>query len=50
MEVDTYTVPLEEVDRALTDGREEGFAKIHIRKGTDRIVGATIVAAHAGER
>ena len=37
------------MDRAKTDGDEEGFAKIHVEKGTDRILGATIVAPHAGE-
>jgi pyruvate/2-oxoglutarate dehydrogenase complex dihydrolipoamide dehydrogenase (E3) component len=49
LEVETYTYKLDEVDRAILDGEEEGFARIHIQKGTDRIVGATIVAAHAGE-
>jgi len=49
MEVETITVRLDEVDRAVLDGEEEGFARIHIRKGTDKILGATIVAAHAGE-
>ncbi len=49
IEVDTWTVPLAEVNRALLDGGQEGFVKIWTRKGTDRIVGATIVADHAGE-
>lgn len=49
IEVETYTYKLEEVDRAILDGEEEGFARIHIQKGTDKILGATIVAAHAGE-
>ncbi len=49
MEVETYTFKLSEVDRAILDGQEAGFARIHIRKGTDTIVGATIVAAHAGD-
>ncbi len=47
--VDTWRVPLHEVNRAVVDGEEEGFVKIHVRRGGDRIVGATIVAAHAGE-
>ncbi|MEW6532195.1 MAG: FAD-containing oxidoreductase [Thermodesulfobacteriota bacterium] len=47
--VDTYVRPLTEVDRALVDGEDEGFVKIHVAKGTDRILGATVVAAHAGE-
>ena len=49
IEVETYTYKLEEVDRAILDGEDEGFARIHIQKGTDKIVGATIVAAHAGD-
>ncbi len=49
LEVETYTVKLEEVDRAILDGEDEGFARVHIQKGSDKILGATIVAAHAGE-
>ncbi|MDH3520746.1 MAG: mercuric reductase [Myxococcales bacterium] len=49
IELDTFHVPLREVNRAVTDGEEAGFVKIHALKGRDRIVGATIVAAHAGE-
>jgi pyruvate/2-oxoglutarate dehydrogenase complex dihydrolipoamide dehydrogenase (E3) component len=47
--VETYTFKLDEVDRAILDGQENGFARIHLRKGTDKILGATIVAAHAGD-
>jgi pyruvate/2-oxoglutarate dehydrogenase complex dihydrolipoamide dehydrogenase (E3) component len=46
--IDTYTVDLSEVDRARLDG-DEGLLKVHVRKGGDRIVGATLVARHAGE-
>ena len=49
LEVETYTFRLDEVDRAILDGEEEGFARVHIRKGSDKILGATIVAAHAGD-
>ncbi len=49
LEVETYTYKLDEVDRAILDGEDAGFARIHIQKGTDKIVGATIVAAHAGD-
>jgi pyruvate/2-oxoglutarate dehydrogenase complex dihydrolipoamide dehydrogenase (E3) component len=49
MEVTTLTVPLDSVDRAVLDGETDGFARVHLRKGTDRILGATIVARHAGE-
>lgn len=47
--VKTYTVPMHDVVRAITDGEEEGFVKIHVREGTDRILGATIVGRRAGE-
>jgi pyruvate/2-oxoglutarate dehydrogenase complex dihydrolipoamide dehydrogenase (E3) component len=47
--LDTYTVPLAANDRARCDGETEGFVRIHVRKGSDRILGATIVASHAGE-
>ncbi|MHB8066472.1 MAG: mercuric reductase [Desulfobaccales bacterium] len=49
IEIQTYIKPLTEVDRAVVDGEEEGFVKIHVKQGTDRILGATIVARHAGE-
>jgi pyruvate/2-oxoglutarate dehydrogenase complex dihydrolipoamide dehydrogenase (E3) component len=49
LEVETYTYKLDEVDRAILDGEEEGFARVHIQKGTDKILGATIVASHAGD-
>ena len=47
--VHTLTWTLEENDRAVLDGETEGFARIHVREGTDTILGATIVAAHAGD-
>ncbi|MBY0401285.1 mercuric reductase [Myxococcota bacterium] len=47
--IDTYRVALAENNRAVLDGEEEGLVKVHVRKGSDRILGATIVAAHAGE-
>src|SRR5437762_1273859 len=47
--VDTFVTPLSTVDRAIADGEEEGFVKVHVKKGTDRILGATFVARHAGE-
>ncbi len=48
IEVETFTQPLSDVDRAVLDGEDAGFARVHVRKGTDRILGATIVAADAG--
>jgi len=49
IQLDTFVVQLRQVDRALTDGEEEGFVKIHVKKGTDKILGATIVARNAGD-
>jgi pyruvate/2-oxoglutarate dehydrogenase complex dihydrolipoamide dehydrogenase (E3) component len=49
IEVDTFTQELSKVDRAILDGETEGFVRVHVRKGTDEIVGATVVAAHAGD-
>jgi len=47
--IDTFVIPMSEVDRAIADGEEEGFVKILVKKGTGKILGATIVARHAGE-
>ncbi|BAU10622.1 tRNA uridine 5-carboxymethylaminomethyl modification enzyme GidA, putative [Leptolyngbya sp. NIES-3755] len=44
---ETIKIPLEKVDRAIADGETNGFVKILHRKG--EILGATIVARHAGE-
>jgi len=45
----TFAQEMSAVDRAVLDGETAGVAKIYVRVGTDQIVGATIVAAHAGE-
>jgi pyruvate/2-oxoglutarate dehydrogenase complex dihydrolipoamide dehydrogenase (E3) component len=47
--VKTFTVMMQDVDRAITDGRDDGFVKIHVREGTDEVLGATIVASRASE-
>lgn len=47
--VKTFTIPMHDVDRAIADDEEAGFVKIHVKEGTDRILGATVVARHAGE-
>jgi pyruvate/2-oxoglutarate dehydrogenase complex dihydrolipoamide dehydrogenase (E3) component len=47
--IDTYTVPMNTVDRAILDGEENGLLKVHVAKGKDTILGATMVSAHAGE-
>ncbi|MDX2018996.1 MAG: mercuric reductase [Deltaproteobacteria bacterium] len=47
-DVATLTIPMKDVDRAILEGDTDGFARVHVdRKG--RILGATIVARHAGE-
>ena len=38
-----------DVDRGIVDGETEGFVKIHVKKGSDQILGATIVGSHAGD-
>jgi pyruvate/2-oxoglutarate dehydrogenase complex dihydrolipoamide dehydrogenase (E3) component len=48
-DVTTITVPLAEVDRAVLDGDAEGFARVHAERKSGRILGATLVASHAGE-
>ncbi len=40
---------LEELDRAITEDRSQGFLKVLTPPGKDRILGVTIVGAHAGE-
>jgi pyruvate/2-oxoglutarate dehydrogenase complex dihydrolipoamide dehydrogenase (E3) component len=47
--IDEYRLELAKVERAFIDGEEEGFAAIYTRRGSGEIVGATLVAAHAGE-
>ena len=49
IEIDSYREDLTRVDRAVLDGQDAGFALVHTRRGKGRVVGATIVAAHAGE-
>ncbi|MFK7909188.1 MAG: mercuric reductase [Akkermansiaceae bacterium] len=49
IETDTYVQHFNDVDRAILDGQTEGFVKIHTRKGSPEILGATIVADHAGD-
>jgi pyruvate/2-oxoglutarate dehydrogenase complex dihydrolipoamide dehydrogenase (E3) component len=46
---DLTSLRIDELDRAVVEGEELGFIKVLTVKGTDRILGATIVAAHAGD-
>jgi len=49
LKTETFTQPLEEVDRAILDGEASGYARVVVEAGSDRILGATVVARHAGE-
>ncbi len=49
IEIDTYFQDFADIDRAILAGETDGFVKVQTRKGTDQIVGATIVAPHAGD-
>jgi pyruvate/2-oxoglutarate dehydrogenase complex dihydrolipoamide dehydrogenase (E3) component len=46
--VDVFTEPFAGVDRAVLDDATDGFIKVLVRRGTDRIVGATVVGEQAG--
>jgi pyruvate/2-oxoglutarate dehydrogenase complex dihydrolipoamide dehydrogenase (E3) component len=47
--IDTIRQDLAHVDRAVLDGETAGFVKVHLAKGKSKILGATIVADHAGD-
>src|SRR5262249_50175395 len=47
--VRAFVQELRDVDRAVLDGEADGFVKVLVRQGSDRIVGATVVAGHAGD-
>ena len=46
---DLYTQTLDEVDRNIVEGKEAGFAKVLTEKGSDTILGVTLVGPHAGD-
>jgi pyruvate/2-oxoglutarate dehydrogenase complex dihydrolipoamide dehydrogenase (E3) component len=46
---DCVRYDLDDLDRAIVDGAAKGFLKVLTPPGKDRILGATIVGAHAGE-
>ena len=49
IQYETIKISMANVDRSITDGEPQGFVKLIYQKGTDKIIGATIVASHAGE-
>jgi pyruvate/2-oxoglutarate dehydrogenase complex dihydrolipoamide dehydrogenase (E3) component len=46
---DVYTYPMKDLDRAVCDREDEGFIKVLTAKGSDRLLGATLVGPHAGD-
>jgi len=49
IETETFRFDLSENGRAEMDGADDGFVKFLVPKGKDKILGATIVASHAGD-
>jgi pyruvate/2-oxoglutarate dehydrogenase complex dihydrolipoamide dehydrogenase (E3) component len=49
LEYDLFFVPLEDVDRAVVESEDAGFAKVLTPKSSDKILGATIIGPHAGD-
>jgi pyruvate/2-oxoglutarate dehydrogenase complex dihydrolipoamide dehydrogenase (E3) component len=49
IDYDLFVVLLEDVDRAVVESEDAGFAKILTGKDSDKILGATIIAPHAGD-
>ncbi len=47
--LDTIEIPMDSVDRARLDGESEGLLRVHLAPGSDRILGATLVATRAGD-
>ena len=49
LDVDVVEVETASNDRSRLDGDDEGYARVYLKKGSDRILGATVVAGHAGD-
>lgn len=49
IEVDTITIDMNTVDRSILEGDDDGFLDVYVKKGTDKILGATMVCRHAGD-
>jgi pyruvate/2-oxoglutarate dehydrogenase complex dihydrolipoamide dehydrogenase (E3) component/uncharacterized membrane protein YdjX (TVP38/TMEM64 family) len=49
VDYDVTRYDLDDLDRAIADGADAGFVKVLTEPGKDRILGATIVGAHASE-
>lgn len=46
---DLTTYEMNELDRAIADSETSGFMQVLTKKGSDKILGATIVSAHASD-
>ena len=46
---DVHVYGIDDLDRAIADGEPHGFVKVITKKGSDKILGATIVGEHAGD-
>jgi pyruvate/2-oxoglutarate dehydrogenase complex dihydrolipoamide dehydrogenase (E3) component len=46
---ETYRFPFSKIDRAITDGQTTGLIKVFAKKWNGKILGASVVGAHAGE-
>ncbi len=49
IDYDLIVQEMKEVDRAVVERAETGFARVLVGRGSDEVLGATIVGAHAGE-
>ncbi len=49
VDFETYRFPFSKIDRAITDGNTNGLIKIYAKKWSGKILGASVVGAHAGE-
>lgn len=49
LDTETFTLPFREIDRAVTDGEVDGFARALVNRKNGRLLGATLVGRHAGE-
>lgn len=46
---DTISLPMEDNDRGILEGDTSGFFKVLLARGTDTMLGATLVSEHAGD-
>ncbi len=46
---DTITMPMHDNDRAILESDTEGFFRVHLERGSDTMLGATLVCEGAGD-